>query len=309
MASSPGSQRHLKVHRIGREDTRPKVYLQAALHANETPGLLILHHFLAMALEADRQDRVLGELVVVPYANPIGLADNVLGTQIGRDALDGSGNFNRGFPDLGALVKARLPCGLGPDSAANVSAVRAELGAVLQDVRPRTELQDLQTTLLKLAVDADFVFDLHSELEAVLAVVMAPWALAPLRDFVADLQPQAVLLADTPPLFDTVCSRPWHDLAQHLGPEVPLPPACVGATLELRGVADVDDAQAREDAERIFRFLQRCGAVAGDPGPVPPWRCEPTPPGAVEFVRAPAAGVVAYRQPLGARVPAGAVVA
>jgi predicted deacylase len=66
LSSSPGAQRRLKVHRIGNRGAGPKVYVQAAFHANETPGLLILHHLLDLAREADNQGKVLGELVLVP---------------------------------------------------------------------------------------------------------------------------------------------------------------------------------------------------------------------------------------------------
>ena len=43
---SPGTDRHLLVHRFGRKDARPRVWLQAALHADELPGPLVLHHLM-----------------------------------------------------------------------------------------------------------------------------------------------------------------------------------------------------------------------------------------------------------------------
>ena len=38
LTASPGSARHLTIYRFGTPGARPKVYLQAALHADETPG-------------------------------------------------------------------------------------------------------------------------------------------------------------------------------------------------------------------------------------------------------------------------------
>ena len=70
---TPGSGRSIAVHRFGRAGARPKVYLQAANHANELPGAMALHHLMPMLVEADRQARVKGEVVVVPTVNPIGL--------------------------------------------------------------------------------------------------------------------------------------------------------------------------------------------------------------------------------------------
>jgi len=52
---SPGTVRHLTIHRYGKRDARPKAYLQAAVHADETPGLLVQHHFIRMLDEAERK--------------------------------------------------------------------------------------------------------------------------------------------------------------------------------------------------------------------------------------------------------------
>ncbi len=41
---SPGTARSLTVHRFGAPGARPKAYLQAGVHADEIPGLLVLHH-------------------------------------------------------------------------------------------------------------------------------------------------------------------------------------------------------------------------------------------------------------------------
>jgi hypothetical protein len=49
--------------------------------------------------------------------------------------------------------------------------------------------------------------------------------------------------------------------------------------------------------------------LAGDPGPLPAAQCEATPLDACDVVRSPAAGIVAYKQPIGARITAGTVIA
>jgi predicted deacylase len=309
LSSSPGARRRLKVHRIGNRDARPKMYVQAGLHANETPGLLILHHLLDLALQADSRGEVLGELVLVPFANPIGLSENVLGNQIGREALDGGGNFNRGFPNLAGAAVSRLEGKLGQQPDANVALVRKTLQDILNEAKPKTELQHLQICLLKLSVDADYVFDFHTELAAVVGMIMGPWDEPYLHELIADINPDFHHHSDHPPLFQTVVTRPWHELAKCFALGEALPQACVGATLEMRGCTDVDDSLAREDASRLFRFLQRRGAVKGDPGPVPPLTSYESVHGGTEFVRAPVAGVVVYKRPLGSQVAAGDVVA
>jgi predicted deacylase len=82
---TPGTSRGIAVHRFGKAGARPKVYLQAAIHANELPGAMALHHLMPMLVEADRRGLIKGEVIVVPTVNPIGLSqlsgNNHLGTR------------------------------------------------------------------------------------------------------------------------------------------------------------------------------------------------------------------------------------
>src|SRR5690606_7542163 len=101
---------------------------------------------------------------------------------------------------------------------------------------------------------------------------------------------------------------PWTRLAERF-PDYPIPPACLAGTVELRGRADVDDVTAREDAEALFRSLQRFGTVAGNPPAPPAALCEATRLDATDTVRSPLAGVVAYAVELGQEVTAGDTIA
>src|SRR5262244_2287719 len=66
--------RQLVAHRYGVRGARPKAYLHASLHADEVPAMLVLHHLVRLLDEADRAGGIKGEIVVVPVANPIGVA-------------------------------------------------------------------------------------------------------------------------------------------------------------------------------------------------------------------------------------------
>lgn len=306
--SSPGTERILTVHRFGTPGARPKACFQAALHANETPGLLIAHHLLRQLIEADREGRIMGEVVVVPVANPIGLSDTVLGNQIGREALDGSGNYNRGWPHFAAAVADSIRGCLGPDAAANVAIIRETLREQVGRMPRVTEFQSLHAALLSLAIDADLVIDSHCELAAVLEFVVAPWSWPLLQGLAADLDPGLVHVTDEPHLFETACSRPWHDLAA-LFPDVPIPQALVSVTLEMRGATDVSDAMAAQDAAAVLRQFQRIGALAGPLVESAPWQGRATPHQAIAMIRTPVGGVIVYPHPIGTLVEAGAVVA
>lgn len=308
MSSSPGTHRSITVHRFGQPGARPKAYVQAALHANETPGLLIAHHLLDILAEADREGRIQGEVVLVPSANPIGLSDNVLGNQIGREALDGGGNYNRGWPDISGPAIAKLKGALGTDAEYNRDSVREALRAAVEALDPANEVQSLQCLLLGQAVDADIVVDIHTELAAVAGMVVAPWSLPAMDGLIDEIAPEVVHVTDTPRLFESTCSGAWHDVRKAF-PDAAVDQGCIAATIEMRGVGDVQDAIARGDAEAIVRFLARKGVLAHDFTQAGIWKGDKTPHEAIVMQRTPVGGVIVYRQPLGARVEKGAHIA
>ena len=69
---TPGVTTELNFYRIGPQDAPEKVYLQAALHADEQPGTMVLHHLLPMLRTADDQGLLQARFVVIPMANPFG---------------------------------------------------------------------------------------------------------------------------------------------------------------------------------------------------------------------------------------------
>ena len=302
-----GTRRALSVHRFGTPGARPKAYVQAALHADETPGMLVAHHLIRLLRDAT----VTGEVVVVPVANPVGLAQMVEGTHVGRYALDGDGNFNRHFPDLTAAAGERLHGRLGADPAANTALVRESLRAAHAALMPGGEVPALRHALLGLALDADLVLDLHCDKEAVPHLYTGEALWPETADIAAELGCRAVLLeresGGAP--FDEACASPWWRLAERFGPATPVPFACVAATVELRGKADVSDALAEADARAILRVLVHRGVVAGKAESLPALVCEATPLSGLERLTAPCSGVIAYHRDVGDRVSAGDLVA
>jgi predicted deacylase len=309
-AAAPGTRRHLLAHRFGRPGSRPKAYLQAALHADELPGALVLRH-LARLLEAiEGTGRITGEILLVPIANPIGLAQSVMHSHLGRYDLSTFTNFNRGWPDLAPAAAERLAGRLGADPAANARLIREVLSALVQELPSVGENATLRRTLMGLAVDADLVLDLHCDLEAVLHLYLGTPLWPDARDLAAELGVEAALLAEqsggNP--FDEAFSAPWWQLAARF-PEHPIPKACLAATLEHRGLRDVEDGLAAADAEALLRFLMRRGVIDGDPGPLPAPKCAATPLAGVAMVEAPTSGLLLFDVAPGVEVAAGARVA
>ncbi len=305
-----GLSRSLTVLRFGTPGARPKAYLQAGLHADELPGMLVLRELAAQLEDAAARGEILGEVVVVPVANPIGLSQHANGFLQGRfDSWSGQ-NFNRGYPDLAALVQWSLNGQLGGDAGANVATIRAAMGQALAGLVPQGEVDGLRHALLGLAHDADFVLDLHADNEAMVHMYTGTALWPEAEDLAAEIDARAVLLCalsgGNP--FDEACSGPWWALAEAL-PDTPIPPACLAATLELRSNNDVDERLVRDDARAILNFLRRRGLVAGNAGSLPRLLCEATPLDAMQQLIAPVEGVVIYHARLGDTVRAGEVVA
>ena len=307
---TPGHRHSLNVLRFGAPGARPRATIQAALHADEVPGLLVAQALREQLLALEAAGQLRGEVQLVPYANPIGLAQQVNGQHQGRfDVRDGV-NFNRNHPDLAQAACAALQGRLGDDAQANVLAVRVALRDAAAALTASHPAQDLKNKLVQLAIDSDVVLDLHCDSQA----VMHLYGLTPQADLCAELGAllgaRAVLLAtesgDSP--FDEACSSPWLKVQQQFAPH-PVPLACFCATVELRGEADTDHALARQDATAIIEFLRRRGIVAGSAQPLPDALCQPTPLAGSEPITAPRAGVVVFHLEPGAWVPAGTVVA
>lgn len=309
-ADRPGTQRSLLVHRYGDPEARPKAYLQASLHADEIPALLVAHHLARLLGEADARGEIVGQIVLVPYANPIGLDQIVNRGHSGRFELAGGGNFNRNWPDIFEPLCARVSETLGDAAEANVATIRGAINEELAGLSAQSELGRLRLALARLAADADLVLDLHCDDDALmhLYLLAAHWPQG--ERLAAELGCRAVLLADDSGggTFDECFATLWTRLAQRF-PERPIPAACLAGTVELRGQADVSDALGEQDARALYRALQHHGLIAGDPGPAPEPLCQATRLEACDIVEAPAAGILSYTAELGQIVRAGDTIA
>lgn len=303
-----GTERQLQVHRFGTPGQGRKAYVQAALHADETPAMLVAQHLIQALAAADAAGAILGEVVVVPVANPIGLSQRMLNLHVGRGDLGGGGNFNRGFPDLHATTRSRLDGRLGSDAAENDRLIRAALTEAAAASAGASELEALKRRLLALAADAHYVLDLHCHFEGVTYVYCNDDRPANL-ELAAQIGSRATLVgAEGGGMsFDEACDRTWTLLARAFPERVAH--GCLAATIEYRGQADVSDELAAEDAANLMAFLQRQGVVAGSPAPCPAPLCRPSPVDGVDHVRSPVPGIIVHKVELGETVREGQVVA
>lgn len=310
-SQSIGSQKTLSSFHFGTLGARPKVYIQASLHAEELPGMLAAHHLRRLLEQADAQGLVQGEIILVPLANPIGLAQRIDHKPMGRFDLNTSENFNRHFPDLCAAVLPLVKGKLGPDGNANVATIRQAMAAHLHAWQPETALASQRKHLASLAFDADTVLDLHCDCEAIMHMYTETPCWPSMEPLARLLGAQAVLLAKNSGglSFDESMSGPWWQLADTLGDTFPIPQGCASATVELRGEGDVSHAFAQADASALFGYLQHLGVVGGVPPALPVLACAATPLAGAQFVKSPVPGVLVFAVKPGDRLVPGDLVA
>lgn len=281
-----GVNYEFSVYRIeGSSSGAPTAYLQAALHSCELPGTVAIHALMKRLRKAEAEGRILGSMTIVPSANPIGSTQMLYGEMHGRFHFDTRRNFNRGFPLLDKPNASPL---------ANATVATADEG--------------LKKRLLQLSMGHDIVLDLHCAYEGV-PYLYAPSILWPtIADCASALRLQAVLFSSDlgDGEFEVAAIYPYLKAP----PEVARLDRRVVATVELRGMRDVDPELAESDAEGLYRVLVWRGVVSDEAiGPKEPYAGIAAPLENLEMMRAPCSGAVLYHVKPGDRVEKGDLLA
>ncbi|VXC72670.1 Succinylglutamate desuccinylase/aspartoacylase [Burkholderia sp. 8Y] len=286
-----------------------KGYIQASLHADETPAMLTAWRLKQRLIELEASGRMRGEVVLVPVANPIGLSQHVLGQFIGRFESNSGHNFNRNFPmpPASALIERIRPRVSHTDATHNKLLLRTAVRDMLGEMTARNEFESLRLALLRLASEADIVLDLHCSLEATMHLYTSPASWPAIEPLARYLGANGVLLATDSggQSFDEIHALLWNEVRALLGERVPLGAPNIAATLEHRGQRDVDYEHASNDADAIVDFLIARGVIEGEARELPPLAQAATPLAGSEQLTAPVSGVVVYRAQVGAMLKTG----
>jgi predicted deacylase len=305
----PGTQRNLSVLTYGSSNSRPKFYIQTALHADEIPGMLMLHHLRKNLDLAAREGRISGQIVIVPVANPIGMSQRIQGNISGRLDLNNGKNYNRGYPDLFPGVSRRIKGKLTENAAHNVRIIRQATSDEIQTLPDLTEGDAYRKVLLSLCSDSDYCIDVHCDNEAILYLYTNGSHPQQEKQLSAYMGCKLHLVdSTTSQCFDGAVSLLWLRLKEKFG-NFPIPPSCLGCTLEMRGQRDVTDAYGSMDAKNFYQFLVSQGAVKDIQKPIPESLCEAIPLEAQIYLKSPHTGIVLYYKECGDQVTKGDVVA
>jgi len=310
LGDTPGTVTEFSYYAVGPANAPEKVHLQAALHADEHPGTMVLHHLLPMLRQADDQGLLRARFTVMPAVNPLGLGQQSLRHHIGRYDTNTGVNFNRRWPDLFGAVRTQLSGRLSDDEVFNVNLIRTAVARWIDAQVPRSAAEQLRLLVLREAHDAEFVLDLHCDDDSLIHIFTSPELMPELQDLADWMGAAATLTAADSGggSFDEVLPQLYRKVAQ-ANPGKPVPMASATATLEYRGQSDVFDTLGADDARRLWGFLCGRNLIDTDAGAPPSRMPEATPLEATEFIRTDRPGLVAYRVELGERVTKGQPVA
>lgn len=213
------------------------------MHADELPGLLVAQHLVKILDKAIAANAITGEIVIVPFANPIGLSQSMMDVHLGRFSFETVTNFNRSWPDLGRQVAKKVASRLSAsDSEANVAIIRSAIVESVASWEAVREEEALKKELFALSAVSDIVLDLHCDDNALLHMYTHTRLWPQLESLSAAIQSHCQLLAPCSGghPFDEACSGIWSYLQDQF-PQAAIPMACESATIELRGLYDVCD--------------------------------------------------------------------
>ncbi len=283
---TPGLEWRLPVFRFtGTRPEAPRTYIQAALHANELPGTALLHFLVERLRQAESEGAILGDITVVPQANPIGSAQTHFGELQGRFDLGTRTNFNRDFPLI----------------------TLGERAGLIEDLDRHSAIDRLKRQLLHKALSCDLVLDLHCDDEGLQYAYIdeAFWPEA--ADLAAALGMDAVFLSDgESSAFEEAVAYAWK--CENTGEKKALRDR-LSVTVELRGTRDVYPEMARKDAEGLYSFLAARGVVAADRASLPAFGGVVAPLDNIEMIRAPEAGAILFHKDIGERIKTGDLLA
>ena len=244
----------------GTKPGAPTAYLQSAVHGSEVQGSLVL----ALLVEHFKKHPPLGNVRIVPNANPAGLNNKRGEYTDGRfDAVTGD-NFNRSYflPTTNFPWDQFLSANANASDAKVATAFRAEMKKALRlrQAKGGVIADRIALNLQLLSIDYDHCLDLHCANQSERHCYAPEYT----RDDVAYFQIPNILLMPNDAFsgaMDEVFFLPWAELARRRG--TPGTVLVQSFTLELGDQECIDRKFAEKDLAGILSYLAHRGVVRG----------------------------------------------
>lgn len=304
---SVGTEQYILFHRFKGRSGHKSVYIQAGTHADEHPGLLVAQFLIDRLSQLEEEGRLLGDVVVCPYANPVGMTQETFGSLTGRYSLENGENFNRNFPDISEKVKERIR------SNSEKEFKLSELKSIFLDECDNDHYQNTLTVirsfLFREAIQHDILLDLHSDSSSELHVYSTCNKEEQALSLTKTIESSILILEEEAGGFplDEAYSKTWKAAFEECG--INEEEIGFSATIELRGKDKVCPTLAMQDCEGIIRFLSHEGTIQLEYDLKDGNDVEIYPLEGLQPVKSDISGLVIWKKSLGERVEEGEVIA
>ncbi|WDE12311.1 succinylglutamate desuccinylase/aspartoacylase family protein [Thalassomonas haliotis] len=259
-----GAALTVPVYRLKGQGSAPGVYIQANMHGAEVQGNAVIYQLLELLQGLS----LLGDITLVPYANPVGCNHKNGEYTLGRfDPITGV-NWNRMYH----FNEQQIPEFAGQYQAGSIEVIeQAFRELLLGDIADKldhnifglTTGQRIAYQLQKMAHKADLVLDLHTGPISSKHLYCPEYAIDSARYF--DIPHTIVIPNSFDGAMDEATFCPWWTLQQtfsELGRELDFNKESF--TVELGSQEQIDLDVAYQDAISILSYLQYKGVIAGD---------------------------------------------
>ncbi len=261
-----GAALTVPVYRLKGNSDAPSVYIQANMHGAEVQGNAVIYQLLELL----RNTELLGDITLVPYANPVGANHKNGEYTLGRfDPITGV-NWNRMYHFDESIIKPFVQECIGKDDKTIESNFKQlMIDSIAQkldhNIFGLTTGQRIAYQLQQLAHQADLVLDLHTGPISSKHLYCPEYARESAQYF--DIPHTLLIPNEFDGALDEATFCPWWKLQQafaDLGIDYSISSKALNKesfTVELGSQEQIDLDVALEDAKSILCYLQHKGVI------------------------------------------------
>lgn len=305
-----GAALTVPVYRFKGQDDGRSVYIQANMHGAEVQGNAVIFQLLELL----QNTQIIGDITLVPYANPVGCNHKNGEYTLGRfDPITGV-NWNRMYHFDEDIIGPFVRQSIGQDDKTIEQNFKALMIDTIEqkldhNIYGLTTGQRIAYQLQRLAHQADLVLDLHTGPISSKHLYCPEYARESAKYF--DIEHTLLIPNDFAGALDEATFCPWWKLQEafaELGIEFSISSDALNKesfTVELGSQEQIDLDVALEDAKSIFSYLQYKGVIHApeyQPKEMTRYACY------LEYYKAfysPMGGMVDYLAEFGKPLPAG----
>ena len=260
--NASGRNLNVPIYEISDGVDGPNVYIQSSIHGAEVQGNVVIYHLI----QALKDMPIKGKITLIPNCNPVGTNIKAGEYTLGRfDPVNGT-NWNRGYHfDADRIKQFASTIGQKDTTKAIKQAFKKVLKTSIDEKLKQAWgiglAQQLNLKLQSLAIDADFVLDLHNGPVSTRHIYIPEYAKASAKLFSI---PHCIFIPNVfAGALDEACFCTWWTLAEELLKQHNFQHdfGVEAFTLEMGSQEVIDFAEGQKDANSILGYLASKGVI------------------------------------------------